>query len=53
MIHSESNLKNSSNLLNEKNNFGEMSKDKKGINVGTSMKDKNKKILPMKVVIPE
>lgn len=29
----------------------EISRDVKGINAGTNMKDKNKKILPMKVVI--
>lgn len=33
--------------------FGELSRDMKGFNVGMSMNDKIKKILPMKVVIPE
>lgn len=35
----------------KKINFGELYRDVKGINDGTSMKDKNKKILPMKIVI--
>lgn len=42
-----------SNLLDEKIQFGELSIDVKGINVGTNMNDKNKNILLLKVVIPE
>lgn len=53
MFHSESKLINSSNLLDEKIKCGELSRDTNGINAGTSMKDKNKKILLMEVVIPK
>lgn len=51
--HHVSNLINSSSLIDDKIMFGELSRDVKGIKVGTNMKDKNKKILLMKVVIPK
>lgn len=40
-------------MLDEKIEFGDMSRDMKGINIGISMNDKNKNILLKKVVIPE
>lgn len=53
MIYSKSILKRSSNFLDEKIEFGEMSRDMKGINIGMSMKDKNKKIPPKKAIITD
>lgn len=43
MSHSESKLINISNLLDERLKFCELSRDEKGINVGTNMKDKSNK----------
>lgn len=40
-------------MFDEKIDFGEISRDMKGINVRMTLKDKNKNIPPKKVVIPE
>ncbi|KAI5394201.1 hypothetical protein KIW84_061049 [Lathyrus oleraceus] len=50
MSHSEIKVVNSSNLLDEKFEVGEMCKDMDQINDGMIMEDKKKKILPMKIV---
>lgn len=51
-FHSEINLMHMSNLLDEKLEVREMSRDMKKPNVGTSMKDEINKIPPKKVVFP-
>lgn len=52
MSYYESKVINSSNLLNDKLKFGELSVYVKRINVGMNMKDASKKILPMTIVSP-